>query len=246
MKAMVLCAGFGTRLGDLTRDWPKPMLPIEGHPLLAYLLGHLREQGCRGVAVNLHFRPEAIRDWFGDGSRWDLRIDYAHEPTLLGTAGGVRNMADFFRHEEAFVVQYGDILTDQDLAPLFRKHRESGALATLLVHPRPGSNSVISLDDSGRITGFLERPTERDRQGNVSPWVNSGICICSPGIFGQIPEGKACDLPRDVFVPLVRTGRLFAVPLAGYRCAIDSPERLAEARTAVAEGRCRAKPLTRG
>jgi NDP-sugar pyrophosphorylase family protein len=74
MKAMVLAAGFGTRLGDLTRDLPKPMLPIAGHPLLAYLLGHLRSQGFNEVAINLHFHPEAIRDHFGDGSRWGMRL----------------------------------------------------------------------------------------------------------------------------------------------------------------------------
>ncbi len=241
---MVLCAGFGTRLGDLTRDWPKPMLDIQGRPLLAYILGHLRSQGCREIAVNLHFRPEVIQDWFGDGSSWGLDITYSHEASLLGTAGGVRNVADFFRGEEAFLVQYGDVLTDQPLEPLFRKHRESGALATLFVHPRPRSNSVISLDESGRITGFLERPTEQARQGNASPWVNSGICVCSPRIFDHIAAEVPSDLPRDVFVPLANTGRLFALPLTGYRCAIDSPERLAEARAAVADGRCKVTPFT--
>jgi mannose-1-phosphate guanylyltransferase/phosphomannomutase len=243
MKAMVLAAGFGTRLGDLTRDLPKPMLPIAGHPLLAYLLGHLRSQGFNEVAINLHFHPEAIRDHFGDGSRWGMRLTYSLEETLLGTAGGVRNIAAYFRSESEFLVQYGDVITDQDFAPLLKLHRERNALATLLVHERARSNSMVEIAADGRITGFLERPTDAERERIRSSWVNSGVCLCSPEILDLIPDGRPSDFPRDVFRPLLTTGRLFAVPLSGYRCAIDSPERLASAREAIASGQCRIAPL---
>ncbi|MBX3745124.1 MAG: nucleotidyltransferase family protein [Verrucomicrobiae bacterium] len=245
MKALVLCAGFGTRLGSLTRDWPKPMLPLRGHPLLAYLLAHLQSQGFRDIAVNLHFRPEIIQDWFGDGSRWGLRLTYSHEEQLLGTAGAVRRLADFFRGESSFLVQYGDVLTDQDFNALIRTHREKQALATLLVHHRARSNSVVSLDPSGRVIGFLERPAEAERQQVASPWVNSGICIGSTELLEQLPDRAPCDLPRDVFAPLVGSGRLHAVPLTGRRCAIDSPERLAEARALVATPDWPVIPLVR-
>ncbi len=243
MKAMVLCAGYGTRLGDLTREVPKPMLPVAGRPLLAYLLGHLRAHGFRDVAINLHFRPDLIRDTFGDGSRWDLRFHYSQEPSLLGTAGGVKQVEDFFRDQSSFLIQYGDILTDHDLGALVRFHHQRQALATLLVHPRPRSNSAVSLDPEGRVIGFLERPAEEHRAGITTPWVNSGICVASPELFDHIPAGKPADLPKDVFVPLVATRRLFAMPLDGFRCAIDSPDRLAQARTALAEQRCRVQPL---
>jgi NDP-sugar pyrophosphorylase family protein len=243
MKAVVLCAGYGTRLGDLTRDIPKPMLRLEGQPLLAFLLGHLQAQGFLDVAVNLHFHPEVIRDWFGDGARWQMRLAYSYEPRLLGTAGALKNLEDFMRGEEAFLVQYGDVLTDQDFGRLLQAHREKRALATLLVHQRPCSNSLVQLDDTGRIVGFLERPDEAARLGAVSPWVNSGVCVCSSEILAHIPRGTASDLPRDVFVPLVGSGRLQAVPLTGFRCAIDSSGRLAEARAAVAGQQCRIRPL---
>jgi len=243
MKAIVLCAGYGTRLGDLTRELPKPMLLLNGHPLLAYLLGHLKAQGFDQIAVNLHFLPESIRQWSGDGSRWQLQLTYSHEESLLGTAGGVKKMEEFFQTEEAFLVQYGDVLTDQDFSALVRFHRERNALATLLVHQRAKSNSVVSLAPNGRVTCFLERPTEEARQALQSPWVNSGICVCSPEILDLIPAGRACDLPRYVFTGLVATGRLYGFPLSGYRCAIDSPDRLAEARAALAAGRCRIRPL---
>lgn len=243
MKALVLCAGFGTRLGDLTREVPKPMLPIGDRPMLAYLLAHLRAHGVREVAINLHFRPEVIREAFGDGSRWGLRLHYSEEPTLLGTAGALRHLASFFREESCFLVQYGDIVTDHDLRALVDFHRKRDALATLLVHPRPRSNSAVSLDPEGRIVGFLERPTAEVRAGVETPWVNSGLCVASPELLDLIPERIPADLPRDVYVPLAGTGRLFGMPLAGFRCAVDSPERLELARAAVADGRCRIQPL---
>jgi NDP-sugar pyrophosphorylase family protein len=244
MKAMVLCAGFGTRLGDLTRELPKPMLPISGQPLLAYVLNHLKTQGFSQIAVNLHYQAETIRNWFGDGSRRNFGLTYSYEESPLGTAGGVKKLEAFFQAETAFLVQYGDVLTDQDFRAMVSFHQERGALATLLVHQRANSNSVVSLATDGQVIGFLERPTEAMRQAVKSPWVNSGVCVCSPEILNFIPANKPCDLPRDVFTPLISTARLYGFPLSGYRCAIDSVERLAEARAAIFEGRCRTRPLT--
>ncbi len=238
MKAMVLCAGYGTRLGELTKEIPKPMLLLDGQPMLAYILANLKRHGFDHIAINLHFKPELIQNHFGDGARLGVKVTYSHEPTLLGTAGGVKKMEEFFRNEPAFLVQYGDIITDQDFRRMTQFHRERNALATLLVHQRKKSNSVVTLDDEQRITSFLERPTDEARQGRTSPWVNSGVCICAPEILDHIPPHTACDLPRDVFPKLAATRRLFGFPLTGYRCAVDSPERLAEARAALAERRC--------
>lgn len=243
MKAMVLCAGLGTRLGELTREIPKPMLAIQGQPLLAYLLGNLRRYGFNQIAINLHFKPELIRDHFGDGIRDKLELTYSYEPNLLGTAGGVKNMEVFFRGESAFLVHYGDILTDQDFTAMLAFHRERRALATLLVHQRLKSNSIVNLDETGRITAFLERPDEKSRAGQLSRWVNSGVCICAPEVLDTIPAGVPCDLPRDIFPKLIASGRVYGFGLTGYRCAIDSPERLAEARAAQADGRCHVVPF---
>ena len=243
MKAMVLCAGLGTRLGDLTNRVPKPMLPLGGQPMLAYVLGHLRAQGIRQIAINLHFQAEAIRGHFGDGARWGLELTYSEEALLLGTAGGVKRMAPFFQGEQEFLVQYGDVVTDQDFVALVRFHRERRALATLLVHERQRSNSVIALDAAGRVGSFLERPSEAERSAVTSSWVNSGVYVLDPAILNHVPAETAADWPRDIFPRLVGGGRLFGFPLSGYRCAVDSPERLEEARAAVASGACRIEPL---
>jgi mannose-1-phosphate guanylyltransferase/phosphomannomutase len=244
MKAMVLCAGFGTRLGDLTRESPKPMLPLGDLPLLAYILGHLKTHGFTDIVINLHFRPEAIQAHFGDGSSAGLKLNYILEPNLLGTAGAVRNAAEFFRRERDFLVHYGDILTDQDFSAMLRFHREKDAVATLLLHQRAKSNSIVDLDPSGRITGFLERPSDEARLGQTSRWVNSGVCICRPEAIDFIPNNMPADFPRDVFPKLIGTGRVYGFALSGYRCAIDSVERLAEARAALATGRCRIHALS--
>ena len=246
MKAMVLCAGYGTRLGALTRDVPKPMLPVAGYPLLAYVLSNLQRHGFDQVAINLHFRPEVIRDYFGQGADWQTSITYSEESRLLGTAGGLKSMAHFFQEEEAFLVHYGDILTDQNFIPMLEFHRQRRALATLLVHQRVRSNSVLTLDKLGRITEFQERPDESHRQPQESPWVNSGICIGSPELLEAIPEDQACDLARDIFPKLVSSERLYGFALSGYRCAIDSEERLAQAAQAVESAACTIRLAKRG
>lgn len=239
MKAMVLAAGFGTRLGQLTRDVPKPMLLLRGQPILSHIISHLKRHGFDEIAVNLHFMPDHIRNHFGTGAKWNVQLHYSIEPQLLGTAGGVKNIEKFLRSTEPFLVHYGDVITDQDFSAMLHFHRERRALATLLVHQRVRSNSVIVMDAEQRITTFLERPSDAERSGTESSWVNSGICICAPELLDHIPAGAHADLPRDVFVKLTATGRLHGFPLSGYRCAIDSPERLAEAESALAQGRCR-------
>ncbi len=236
---MVLCAGYGTRLGRLTQETPKPMLRLQGRPLLEYIIAHLGRHKFTRVAINLHFQPEQIPRYFGGGALWEVELEYSHESELLGTAGGAKKMAPFLKKGEVFLIQYGDILTDQDLTSMLAFHHDRRALVTLLLHRRTRSNSIVTIDSSGRIVGFRERP-EKDVFDNLdSVWVNSGLYICDPALLELIPENRPCDFPRDIFPELVNTGRLFGFPLSGYRCAIDSSQRLAEAQTAVAEGRCK-------
>jgi NDP-sugar pyrophosphorylase family protein len=237
MKAMVLSAGYGTRMGDLTREIPKPMLDLNGRPILEWILANLARHGFNEIAINLHFHPEMIRGHFGDGSRLGVKIVYSEEPQLLGTAGGVKKMEPFLRSGDAFLVHYGDVVTDQDFSAMLRFHRAKNALATLLLHERAKSNSVITLDSENRIIGFLERPTDDARRGVTSTWVNSGVCLCHPDIFDSIPPHTPCDLPSDIFPKLLATRRIFGFPLCGQRVAIDSPDRLALARSLFSSGK---------
>ena len=228
---MILAAGSGSRMGELTLETPKPMLDVAGTPILGHILRNLARCGFREVVVNLHHHGEVLEAHCGDGSRYGVAISYVREERLLGTAGSVRNARALLEGPGPVLVHYGDVLTDQDFRPLLDAHAGHAALATLLLHQRPGSNSVVMLDGEQRITRLLERPTPEQRAGVDSPWVNSGVYLLQPELLAMLPEGP-CDFPRDIFPGLLAGGRVFGHPLSGYRCAIDSPERLAQARQA--------------
>lgn len=235
MKAMVLAAGMGTRLGGLTEACPKPMLDVQGQPILAYILSNLARHGFRDLVINLHFLPEAIESHFGDGARWGIRINYVHEDHLLGTAGSVKHAEDLLQSDEPILVQYGDVLTNQDLGAMVASHKTNQADLTLLLHQRAHSNSIVAMDADHRIQALLERPDEAARAKVASTWVNSGVYLMNPSVIRDLPTATPCDFPRDIFPDLIQSKRVFGFPLTGYRCAIDSPERLEKARQEIAD-----------
>ena len=232
MKALVLCAGEGTRLGELCRERPKPLLELGGRTIIEHIVLRLAHAGCTDVWINLRHLGEQLPPVLGDGARFGLAIHYVWESKARGTAGTVADLRDEVGDE--LLVHYGDIVTDHDLAGLVAAHRKSGAWATMLVHERAGSNSVALLGDDDRVLAFHERPrTPVDTQGRV-PFVFSGLCVLTAAAMAAIPTAVPADLPADVFPPLARIGRLHAQRLAGARVAVDSPERLALARSTFA------------
>lgn len=233
MRAMVLCAGLGTRMGALTADRPKALLEVGGQPLLARTLRWLAREGVEEVVVNLHHYGEQIVQTIADGSEHGVRVRYMREERLLGTAGSVVNARPLLDDDPEVIVVYGDLLLDEPLAPLIARHRQAEALATILVHRRRASNSIVDVDDDGRVIRFIERPAELV---TTEHWVNSGVAVLGVEIWDLLPTTVPADLPVDVYVPLVSTGRLFAHPLVGERIAIDSPRRLAAAEAAVLGG----------
>lgn len=235
MKAMVLAAGMGTRLGGLTEACPKPMLDVQGQPILAYILSNLAFHGFRDLVINLHFLPEAIESHFGDGARWGIRIAYVHEDRLLGTAGSVKHAEALLQSDEPILVHYGDVLTNQDLGAMVAAHQANQADLTLLLHQRANSNSIVAMDANHRIQALLERPDDASRATVASPWVNSGVYLMNPSVIRDLPTETPCDFPRDLFPGLIQMKRVFGFPLTGYRCAIDSPERLEKARQEIAD-----------
>ncbi len=134
MKAFVLAAGEGRRLHPLTHDQPKPMLPIADLPVLEWTLRWLKEHGVTQVAINLHYRGERIRTYFGDGSRLHMRIIYSHEPSMRGTAGALKPLASWL--DETFLVLYGDNLFRLDLASFLSYHQRYRADGTIALHYR--------------------------------------------------------------------------------------------------------------
>lgn len=231
MKAMVLAAGAGSRMGALTAHIPKPMLEVQGLPILEHILRNLGRHGFDEVVLNLFHHPECIESHFGTGQGLGLSIRYLRETQLLGTAGSARNAAELLRGPGPFLLHYGDILTDQDLGAMLQSHLRKEAEATLLVHQRQFSNSVVVMDKECRIVNLLERPSDAERAQVTSPWVNSGVYLLNPSVLDRISPEAPQDFPRDVFPKMISEGRVFGFPLTGYRCAIDSPERLAQAQS---------------
>ncbi|HEX6513889.1 MAG TPA: nucleotidyltransferase family protein [Chloroflexota bacterium] len=211
MKAMILAAGRGERLRPLTDRVPKPMVPIAGRPLLEYTVEWLRGHGCTDLAINLHYRPEVIREHFGDGAAFGVSIHYSLERELLGTAGALLPCRQFF-DGDTFLVMYGDNLTNLDLGAFLRAHRDWQALATMAVHHRDDviHSGMAVVEPDGRLVAYREKPRPEEV---TSHWVGAGIILFEPAVFDYIPPDGPSDLSRDVMPALVAAN----VPLYAYK-----------------------------
>ena len=192
---MVLAAGLGTRLRPLTYEITKPMVPVLDRPVMEHIIELLARHGFEEVIANLHYFEQSIREYFGD------RIAYSYEPELLGTAGGVRQCADFFG-AEPFLVISGDALTDIDLQALTARHREAGGIATLSVKQVADTREygVVLHDREGRVTGFQEKPNPDEALSDLG---NCGIYVFEPAIFDYFPKRPFADWAQDVFPALL-------------------------------------------
>jgi len=209
MKAMVMAAGLGTRLRPLTHEIPKPLVPVANRPILEHILRGLAGDGFREVVANLHWFPDTIRDRFGDGTAAGVELTYSYEEQLLGTAGGVRNVRDFFG-SEPFVVMAGDALTDIDLAALARAHAEHDWIATLAVKRVLNTTEygVVVTGADGRVQGFQEKP---DPAEALSDLANCMIYVLEPEIFDHFPDAEEVDFALDVFPALLEADVPFGV-----------------------------------
>jgi len=217
---MILAAGVGTRLEPLTCNIPKPMVPVANRPVMEHIIRLLAKYGCNEVAANLWHLPHKIEEYFQDGGPWGVSLIYSREQELLGTAGGVRQLAGFF--DQTFVVISGDALTDIDLGQLVQTHREKGALATIALKPVPDpcQLGVVVTGDDGYIRAFQEKPAPGQALSNMA---NTGIYVFEPEIFGHIPPGQVFDFGKQLFPRLVELGLPFyGQTTADYWCDIGS------------------------
>ena len=212
MRAIVLSAGYGTRLWPLTEDRTKPAIPILGKPLVGYVAEYLASYGIDEIVVNLHHRPESVRKALGDGSRFGVKLHYVEEPVILGTSGALDNTREFFERE-TFVVVNGKIITDIDLSAALETHRRTNALATLVLLPntRRERFSVVETED-GRITGFGRMPAENDT--GPAPLMFTGIHILEPRILDYVPRGVFSDSVIDVYPYAMAKGETIAAHVA--------------------------------
>lgn len=224
MKAVILAAGRGERLGAVTRAMPKPMVVVDGKPVIEWNVLSCKAAGIDEIFINLHHLPEAIEDHLGDGSRFGVSITYAHEAELLGTGGGARQFLDRLG-DEPFLVVYGDNRSDYDLGALARRHRDLGADMTIaLFHlDEVRQSGVALLEPDGRIAGFVEKPPQVPPP---SHWVNAGIYVLEPRLLAEIPEGFS-DFGRQWIPAWIEAGRRVCGMIFDRKVtAIDTPELL--------------------
>lgn len=185
MRAMVLAAGLGTRLRPITFDMPKPMVPVLNRPVMEHILRLLAKHDFTETIANLHWFPELIEEHFGDGSACGVSLSYSKEEQLLGTSGGVRNVADFLGDE--FLIISGDALTDLDLTAMREFHQGHDGIATLATKRVTDTSQfgVAITDAEGRISGFQEKP---DPSEALSDLANCGIYMFRKEIFDFFPE----------------------------------------------------------
>lgn len=222
MKAVIMAGGEGTRLKAVTGELPKPLVPMLGRPMMEHIILLLKACGFTDICAAVKYRAQDIMDCFGDGSRLGVKLQYRVEEEPLGTAGGVKNCADFYGDED-FLVISGDAACDFDLAALMRAHKQRSAAATLALyrHPEPLSYGLAVTDGEDRIRAFIEKPV----WGRVvTDLVNTGIYILSPEAMEKVPVGQRFDFAKDLFPLLLREGALLSgLPMEGYWCDVGSP-----------------------
>ncbi|MEP6919929.1 MAG: NDP-sugar synthase [bacterium] len=213
MRAMILSAGYGTRLWPLTEDRTKPAIPILGKPLVGYVAEYLAGYGYHDIIVNLHHRPDSVRNALGDGSRFGVVLHYVEEPEILGTSGALDN-ARALLGNETFVVINGKLITDIDLAAALETHRKSGAIATLVLLPNKRRERFTMVETTeGLLKGFAGMPAP-DFPEEDAPLMFTGIQILEQRIFDYIPRGVFSHSTTDVYPQAIANGERIATHVA--------------------------------
>lgn len=224
-KAVIMAGGFGTRLKDLTKDTPKPMLPLGGRPVLDYSIELCKRYGITDIAISVYYLKEKIMAHYGDGSRYGVRIIYFEEPEPLGTAGVLR----LYQHwlDEPFMLCNADELKDINLHEMYEQHVANGAAATdaLTRVDDPSQYGVVELTESNKIIRFVEKPKREEAPSNL---INAGLYIIDPSVIAMVPEGL-CMIEKDIFPKLAEAGRMYGYPFEGQWFDTGTPERYTEA-----------------
>ncbi len=219
-KGMILAAGQGTRVRPLTKDLPKPMVPILGKPVMEYLIEHLALHGITEIMVNVAYHYKKIEAYFGDGRRWGVNIGYAFEgvyeqgaiqPKLKGSAGGMKAIQDFSGFfDETTLVICGDSIVNLDISAALAEHRDKDAIASVVVMQVPDDQvqnyGVVVVDDDKRVRSFQEKPSPAHAKSNL---VSTGIYIFEPQVLDLVPSGVNFDIGSQLFPLLVDKGLPF-------------------------------------
>ncbi len=226
MKAVILAGGKGTRLGEISKEIPKPMVRIGGKPILEHQVDLLKRYSIEDIIIITGYLSEVIETYFKDGSGFGVNISYYQESTPLGTTGGIKEVEDQL-HED-FLVLYGDVMINLDLNRLISYHRTHGGIATLVLHPNdhPQDSDLVELNEDGKVIVFHAKPHDPD--GLFHNMVNAALYVLSPSILNILPKGKKADFGKDIFPRIVEDTWVLGYPTAEYLKDVGTPERLKE------------------
>jgi mannose-1-phosphate guanylyltransferase len=219
-KAMVLAAGLGTRLRPLTDHVPKCLVPLAGRPLLDWTLRWLSRAGVSECVINLHYLPDKVRELVGDGTPYEMQVKYSYEPELLGTAGAVKRVADFF--DGPFYVIYADNFSQWDITRLQGPLLKNGAVGSVAVHWREDvtQSGMIEFDEAMQIKRIVEKPKQAEV---TSHYVSAGFFCLDPKVFDYIPAKEFCDFGFHVLPEMLRNGeKIFAVRMDDWIIGVDT------------------------
>ena len=221
-RALIMAGGFGKRLGALTRETPKPLLTVGDRPMMDYVVERLREAGVDDIAVAVHFLAHQIRDRYGDGSNFGVRMTYLEERDPLGTAGAVSMLEP---DDRALIVTNADVMTDQPLGPLAEFHEEQGADITISVRREEHRVPFGVVECDGlMVKRITEKPT-------MPYLVNAGFYMLSPRAQAAVPAKKRFDMP-DLIQSLLNAGSTIAAfPVNSYWLDVGRPDEYRRAQT---------------
>ena len=206
MKAVILAGGFGKRLRPYTDEIPKPLIKVGGKPIIEYQVEWLRRQGIDRFLFLVGYKRDKIMEYFGDGSRFNISIEYSIEEEPLGTGGAIKNAEKYLADEEMFLVVNGDILTDLRILALYNE-LSGDVIGVLALVPLPSSFGVIEVDRYNYILEFREKPTLSEY------WINAGVYLFKREILNHLPHKG--DIERTTFPQLARDRRLKGVKYQG-------------------------------
>ena len=240
-EGILLVGGFGTRLRPLTNDVPKPMLPIATLPVTEHQIAMAKRAGVKRLILATSYLSEVFMPYFGDGSKWDIEIDYAIENEPLGTGGAIKNAANLLSGNSEIVIFNGDVLSSHNLAKQITLHKERNAAATLHLTPVDDARAYGSVptDSEGRVTAFLEK-MEQPPTNNI----NAGCYVFAPKVLETIPTGKVVSVERETFPNLIASGELVLGFIeSAYWLDIGTPAALMKGSIDLVQGRAAADAL---
>jgi len=214
MKAYILSAGLGTRLYPITKRTPKVMLPVGNKPLLWYQIMLAKCYGFDDILINLNRNKKQVTDYFKEGKKFGVKITYAFEKKLLGSAGSIKKAESFFK-DEPFLVIYGDTLSNTNFKKLLKFHKNKKSMCTISLYEtdEPWTQGIIEINKKNQVINFTEKPPKGKEKSKLS---NAGVLIFNKEVFKYIPNGKFYDVGSDLLPKLIDTKKVFALNTNSY------------------------------